>query len=123
MGQYFNPIFLNTAGAIVAALHPSGYGSGLKLAGHSRADAKLMYAVQLLLALDGGLGLVLAGDYAQPEPGHDANLYHLVQPRHFLRFDALVCDDVTPNAALPHGEGPGVSATSATPKGANTSRI
>lgn len=108
MGQYFNPIFLNGAGAIVAALHPSDYGSGLKLAGHSRADTKLMYAVQTLLSLDGGLRLVWAGDYADNEPGLDTNLYHLVQDRHFVRFHALVCQDVTPNAPLPHGRRPAV---------------
>ena len=68
MGQYFTPVFLNSAGAIVHALNPADYGSGDKLYGHSRADTRLMYAVQTLLALDGGLRLVWAGDCADPEP-------------------------------------------------------
>jgi hypothetical protein len=34
MGQYFRPVFLNTAGTIVHALEPVDYGSGAKLAGH-----------------------------------------------------------------------------------------
>jgi hypothetical protein len=28
MGQYFTPVFLNSAGAIVHALNPADYGSG-----------------------------------------------------------------------------------------------
>lgn len=60
MGQYFNAVFLNAGGDIVAALHPSDYGAGVKLAGHSRANTPLMRAVHTLLALDGGLHLGLA---------------------------------------------------------------
>lgn len=108
MGQYFTPIFVNSGGAIIAALHPADYGSGLKLAGHTRADTRLMYAVHTVLSRDGGARLVWAGDYADDEPGHQANLYGLVQPRHFLRFDALICADVTPNAHLPQGQRPSV---------------
>ena len=107
MGQYFTPTFLNTDGEIVGALNPEDYGSGLKLAGHTRADTRLMYAVQTVLALDGGLRLSWAGDYAEPEPGHRANLYFLIEDHHFLRFDGLVCPGVEPNKALPHAR-PGV---------------
>jgi hypothetical protein len=39
MGQYFIPTFLDTHGRIVRALNPSDYGSGDKIAGHSRAVA------------------------------------------------------------------------------------
>ena len=106
MGQYFTPVFLNSAGAIVHALNPADYGSGDKLYGHSRADTRLMYAVQTLLALDGGLGLVWAGDCAEPDL--DVNLYYLTEPRHFLRFAGLVCADVEPNVTLPQGRKPGV---------------
>ena len=67
-----------------------------------------MYAVQTLLALDGGLRLVWAGDYADPEPDLDVNLYYLTEPRHFLRFAGLVCADVEPNVTLPQGRKPGV---------------
>jgi hypothetical protein len=108
MGQYFTPVFLNSAGAIVHALNPADYGSGDKLYGHSRADTRLMYAVQTLLALDGGLRLVWAGDYADPEPDLDVNLYYLTEPRHFLRIAGLVCADVEPNVTLPQGRKPGV---------------
>lgn len=107
MGQYFTPIFLNTAGTIVHALDPTDYGSGRKLAGHTRADTALMYAVQTLLALDGGLRLVWAGDYADPEPGGAASLYRLTEPRHFRRLDGLVAGDVEPNIILPPGPRPG----------------
>lgn len=100
MGEYLTPIFLNTAGHIVCALDPADYGSGLKLAGHTRADAPLMSAVLTLLALDGGLRLVWAGDYADPDPGHQANLYLLVKDRHFVRFDGLFADGVAPNTPL-----------------------
>ena len=101
MGQYFTPTFLNTAGQIVAALNPEEYGSGLKLFGHTRADNRLMFAVQTVLSLDGGLRLAWAGDYAEPEPGQDANLYFLIEDRHFVRFEGLVCPDVEPNRELP----------------------
>lgn len=101
MGQYFTPTFLNTAGQIVAALDPDDYGSGLKLFGHTRADNPLMLAVQVVLSLDGGLRLAWAGDYADPEPGSDANLYFLIEDRHFVRFEGLVCPDIEPNRKLP----------------------
>ena len=107
MGQYFTPVFLNTDDAIVAALNPSDYGSGDKLFGHTRADTRLIYAVQTVLALDGGLRLVWAGDYAPEEPGRSANLYFLTEDRHFLRFAGLVNDELTPNTALPNGKKPG----------------
>ena len=101
MGEYFTPTFLNTAGRIVCALDPGDYGSGLKLAGHTRADSPLMRAVLTLLALDGCLRLVWAGDYADPEPGHQANLYFLVEDRHFVRFAGLVAEGIAPNRPLP----------------------
>ncbi|KAA1242145.1 hypothetical protein F0Q45_26395 [Mycobacterium simiae] len=108
MGEYFTPTFLNSAGDIVGALDPQDYGSGLKLAGHSRADSRLMYAVQTVLALDGGARLVWAGDYAAAEPGHRANLYFLIQERHFLRFEGLIGAGVRPNRTLPRGNRAGV---------------
>jgi hypothetical protein len=101
MGQYFLPVFLNTAGTIVHALEPADYGSDAKLAGHTRADTALMYAVLMLLDLDGGFRLMWAGDYADPQPGCEANLYFQTEPRHFLRFDGLVAADVEPNVAMP----------------------
>ncbi|GAB4955588.1 hypothetical protein [Mycobacterium avium] len=101
MGQYFIPVFLNDAGAIVHALDPSDYGAGNKISGHTRADTALLRAVLTLLNLDGALRLVWAGDYAQPRPGHDANLYFLTEPAHFRRIATLVCCDVERNAALP----------------------
>jgi len=122
MGQYFTPVFLNTDDAIVAALNPGDYGSGDKLFGHTRADTRLIYAVQTVLALDGGLRLVWAGDYAPEEPGRSANLYFLTEDRHFLRFAGLVNDELTPNTALPNGKSQAPSATSATSTNTNTSK-
>ena len=103
MGQYFSPTFLDTTGRIIAALAPSDYGSGLKLSGHGRADTPLMWAVEAMLSLDGGLRLGWAGDYAPEETGADANLYFLAEERHFVRFHGLVLDDVEPTTALPTG--------------------
>jgi hypothetical protein len=103
MGQYFTPTFLDTHGRIVRALNPSDYGSGDKIAGHSRADTRLMWAVEALLSLDGGLRLVWAGEHAADEAGHTASLYWLSEPRHFVRFRELLCPEpgVEPNASLP----------------------
>lgn len=101
MGQYFTPVFLNDASAIVHALEPSDYGAGTKVSGHTRADTALMQAVLTLLNLDGALRLVWAGDYAEPHPGHDVNLYFQAELGHFRRIDSLVCCDVEPNIALP----------------------
>jgi hypothetical protein len=103
MGQYFIPTFLDQRGRIVRALNPSDYGSGDKLSGHSRDDARLMRAVEALLSLDGGARLVWAGEYASDEPDYTANLYWLSEPRHFVRFAELILPDpgVEPNATLP----------------------
>jgi hypothetical protein len=106
MGQYFTPIFLNTAGTIMYALEPTDDGSGVKLFGHTRADTPLMAAVLTLLGLDGGFRMVWAGDYADPEPGASANLYFLTERQHFLRFEGLVAGDVQPNTTLPAGAKP-----------------
>lgn len=96
MGQYFTPVIVNAAAQVVAALDPSEYGSGLKLFGHSRMEAPLMRAVELLLTTDGGARLVWAGDYAGEEPGTEANLYFSTQERHFVRFEGLVEPEITP---------------------------
>ena len=96
MGQYFTPVIVNAAAQVVAALDPSEYGSGLKLFGHSRMEAPLMRAVELLLTADGGARLVWAGDYAGEEPGSEANLYFSTQERHFVRFEGLVEPEITP---------------------------
>jgi hypothetical protein len=103
MGQYFIPTFLDAHGRIVRALNPSDYGSGDKIAGHSRADTRLMWAVEALLALDGGFRLVWAGEYADDEADQTANLYWLSEPRHFVRFRELICPEpgVEANASLP----------------------
>jgi hypothetical protein len=106
MGQYFTPVFLNSAGSIVYALNPADYGSGDKLAGHTRADMPLMHAVQVLLSLDGALRLVWAGDNADDEPNGDPSLYFGVQPHHFVRIAELLHRDCreAPNMSLPDPE-------------------
>lgn len=101
MAQYFTPTFLNAAGQIVAALDPEDYGSGLKLMGHTRADAPLMSAVAAILSLDGALRVAWAGDYADNEPGRGTNLYFLIEDRHFVRFEGLVFPGVEPNRKTP----------------------
>ena len=93
MGQYFTPVFLNSTGTIMYALNPNDYGSDDKHFGHSRADTRLLYAVQSLLSLDGSLRLVWAGEYAEPEPGGDANLYYLTEQWHFMRIAGLLHPD------------------------------
>ena len=103
MGQYFTPVFLDSHDRVTRAVDPGDYGSGDKLAGHTRANTPFMTAVETLLALDGGARLVWAGDEHDP-PESQPNLYYLVEPRHFVRFAGLVVDsesDLTPNAALP----------------------
>lgn len=80
-----------------------------------------MSAVLTLLALDGGLRLVWAGDYADPDPGHQANLYFLVEDRHFVRFDGLVADGVAPNTPLGEAAASAREVTCATSTSANTS--
>jgi hypothetical protein len=62
-----------------------------------------MTAVETLLALDGGARLVWAGDEHEPPPGQPS-LYHLVEPRHFVRFAGLVVhgySGIAPNAERP----------------------
>ena len=100
MGQYFTPTFLDSSGRIVAAFNPDDYGSGLKLFGHSRADTPLMWAVEAMLSLDGGMKVVWAGDYAAEEPC-GTNLYFLAADPQFVRFAGLILDDVEPTTALP----------------------
>lgn len=106
MGQYFSPVFLNSDNTIRFALEPRAYGSGDKLAGHTRADAPLMHAVQVLLSLDGCLRLAWAGDCAQDEPNGDPSLYWAVQPHHFVRIAQLLHPDCPepPTMRLPDPE-------------------
>ena len=100
MGTYFTPVTIDAAHNVVRAINTRDYGSGDKLAGHTRADAPLMTAVETLLALDGGARLVWAGDYN----GDDgADLYFSVEEHHFVRFAGLIDpdEDLTPNAQRP----------------------
>jgi hypothetical protein len=103
MGQYFIPTFLDHAGRITRAINPRDYGSADKLAGHTREGTPLLAAVETLLALDGGSRLVWAGDYADNEPGRDANLYFLIEPHQFVRFEGLIDPEaeIEPNTPRP----------------------
>lgn len=103
MGQYFIATFLDHAGQITRAVHPCDYGSGQKLAGHTREGTPFLTAVETLLALDGGSRLVWAGDYADEEPGREANLYFLIQERQFIRFEGLIdpTENIQPNTPRP----------------------
>ena len=103
MGQYFIATFLDDTDRITRAVHPLDYGSGQKLAGHTREGTPFLAAVETLLALDGGARLVWAGDYASVEPGHDANLYWLIEPHQFVRFEGLIdpAAAIEPNTARP----------------------
>lgn len=92
MGQYFTPVILDSQDRITRAVEPGDYGSGDKLAGHTRADTPFMTAVETLLALDGGARLVWAGDEHDQHPNRPS-LYYLVEPQHFVRFAGLVVDD------------------------------
>ena len=83
-------------------MNPGDYGSGDKLAGHTRADTPFMTAVETLLALDGGARLAAWPATSTTPPGQPS-LYFLVEPRHFVRFAGLAVERVrlTPNAERP----------------------
>lgn len=98
MGQYFNPVFLNTTSDIVYALRPSDYGCGDGIFGHTRAQTRLQYATQILLSLDGPLRLVWAGDYAENATDGSPSVYWSLEERHFIRIAGLIhpdCDQPT----------------------------
>ncbi len=101
MAEYFIPTFLDETGRITRALHPADYGMDPDVWIHTRAGNPLLTAVEILLALDGGSRLVWAGDYADPEAGHGANLYQLSQPAQFVRIAGLVEQHITPNTPRP----------------------
>ena len=103
MGQYFIATFLDHAGRITRAVNPRDYGSADKLGGHTREGTPFLAAVETLLVLDGGSRLVWAGDYAAKEPGRDANLYWLIEPHQFVRFEGLIdpTADIEPNTPRP----------------------
>jgi hypothetical protein len=103
MGQYYIATLFDQAGRITRAVHPHDYGVSDRLGGDTREGTPFLAAVESLLALDGGSRLVWAGDYADNEPGHDANLYRMIEPHQFVRFDGLIDPDanVEPNAPRP----------------------
>jgi hypothetical protein len=102
MGQYFTPVILDSQDRITRAVEPGDYGSGDKLAGHTRADTPFMTAVETLLALDGGARLVWAGDEHDQDP-HRPSLYY-----------GLVVDD-EPGSSTPNAQRPVIVTTTSHP--------
>ena len=92
MGQYYHALILAEKAEankehIRAAIHAYMFNNGMKLVEHSYIKNNFMSAVEYLLSPLGMFyksRLVWAGDYADPEPGNDAdNLYRLSDGKEF----------------------------------------
>ena len=79
MGQYYFPVFLAEDGKYIRAwLDPLAHNNGMKLTEHSYTKNNFMLAVESNLGPEGPFYMsrvVWAGDYAEPEPGSDNNLF------------------------------------------------
>lgn len=90
MGQYYIPMILKdradgAAGERVAfAFYSHDFGNGLKLMEHSWRRNDFVGVVAAFLAAQPGR-LVWAGDYADPEPGSENNLYEMVGEEEYTR--------------------------------------
>lgn len=76
MGQYYKPVLLDDAGCIAWWFYSHDYDNGLKLMEHSWVGNEFVAAVAAMLS-GGHYRMVWAGDYADPEPGGEHNLYEL----------------------------------------------
>lgn len=104
MGQYFLPVILDDRNAVVKAMHPHDYGAGPAITEHAWCDNQFVAAFEILLALDGPQRVVWAGDYADPDPGQQVNLYYRAHPRHLVRFDVAALGDPTHPDEDQHGQ-------------------
>jgi len=81
MGQYYICVFLaHDLSTISAMISASNHGCGVKLMEHAYVRSQYMNAVEFLLSRHGPhykRNIVWAGDYADPEPGSEHNLYSI----------------------------------------------
>lgn len=80
MGQYYHPVILDAAGNIVVWMSAHNYNNGLKLLEHSFLKNSFVNAFEFGLSPEGiyhKSRVVWAGDYADLEPGKEANLYQM----------------------------------------------
>ena len=103
MGQYFLPVIIDDAQPcrVVKTMHPHDYGFGLKIGEHAWCDNEFVGAFEILLALDGPQRVVWAGDYAEPDQGSDANLYHHALGQKYLRFNVPGYDTALGDTCCP----------------------
>jgi hypothetical protein len=90
MGQYYKIIFLDEAGKIVRWISPwHPHDSGIKLTEHCYLKNSVCTTVEYLLS---PLGenfkgrIVWAGDYADPEPDTEQNLYHIADDLNLYQY-------------------------------------
>jgi hypothetical protein len=81
MGQYYKIVFLDEAGTIVRWITPFfPYKCGVKITEHCYLKNPVCVAVEYLLSEGQTFyksRVVWAGDYADPEPSNDTNLYDI----------------------------------------------
>lgn len=78
MGQYYHPIYLSADGTVLAWMLAHRYQNGLKLMEHSYMKNNFVCTFEFGLTPGQRFHktrVVWAGDYADPEPGQEGNLY------------------------------------------------
>ena len=78
MGQYYYPIILDKEGKIVVWMCAHRYGNGAKLTEHSYMGNNFVQTFEFGLSPEGAQHksrVVWAGDYADPDPDQEHNLY------------------------------------------------
>jgi hypothetical protein len=98
MGQYYVAVILSEDGKFIRlALSPHMYGEGAKLVEHSYANSGFVQAVEHLLSPKGMFyksRVVWAGDYADPEPESETNLYGLSESKQMVMPVQNMAQDV-----------------------------
>ena len=81
MGQYYFACILDSTGKkVILCLSPHDYAQGAKIMNHAYLDNYFMQVVEYVLSPTSKYymsRIVWAGDYADPEPGTDVNLYNM----------------------------------------------
>jgi hypothetical protein len=88
MGQYYYPILLTEDGRIMVWMCAHNYGNGAKLTEHSFLGNNFVSTFEWSLSPEGPYHktrLVWAGDYADPEPGQENNLYRMCDEYNMIR--------------------------------------
>jgi len=87
MGQYYYAVLLDTRGAVVGWLCP--FSGGMKLMEHSYLGNEFVSTFEWELSPAGRFHksrVVWAGDYSDPEPNMEANLYKICNERKELEI-------------------------------------